>query len=757
MTMGSKSNLLIVLALTFFFAFPGLSPGRSRPALSEILAASEYLFDGDIPEDISTTSGKTPIYVDPRGDDGNSGLSITAPKRHLGAALEYANAHPFTPFVIYLRGGTYYRPADYEYQRIERGDLIITTYPGEAVTIRPHFWPGNPSSWGEEVLFYSCGPYQNITIDGLTLQGWSNPFIFGSRFDQDPMRNLVIKNINANEFRKRGPDFITEFFSTDYVSEGYLPGPDDFDPSDPDLKYQIEGLILSRCFVEEVDIGINVGDEDDANVKGLRISEVEVRNSPQEGEGNFQDGFALVNCSQVLIDNCRIENAGDDGIDTKSFDVCVINTCVRGTYRNAVKFWHNGELINSIIYDCTPINDGAFIIGEGPARMIHSILMKKSVGYAGTFNYGSAASGRFEIVNSIFADLDHTFYVGGDDLRSLGSLYYDMPGGLFSGTADVETVEDLNLLADCSDNIAADPLLAHPAGGNFAPRTGTPLRDAGVSAGVLLPAFDYYGNPRIQGSAPDPGPIETVSPPLLEKCDYDGDGTSDIAVFRGGSGLWLIRGITRFNFGLAGDCPSPGDYNGDGTTDPGIYRSGSGLWAIRGWSRFYFGSSARPAPADYDGDGCCQGAVFRSGEGLWAVRDFTRVYYGESGDEPLPGDYDGDGTKDIGIFRGVRGLWALRDITRLYYGGAPDEAIPGDYDGNGTWSPSVFRPRSGLWAVRGLTRSYFGGLADAPVPADYDGDLASTPGIFRDSSGLWAVRNISRVYFGAPGDIPVTR
>ena len=50
--------------------------------------------------------------------------------------------------------------------------------------------------------------------------------------------------------------------------------------------------------------------------------------------------------------------------------------------------------------------------------------------------------------------------------------------------------------------------------------------------------------------------------------DYDGDGKSDVAVFR--DGAWFIlnsSGGSQFvGFGMAGDVPVPGDYDGDGET-----------------------------------------------------------------------------------------------------------------------------------------------------------------------------------------------
>jgi len=250
--------------------------------------------------------------------------------------------------------------------------------------------------------------------------------------------------------------------------------------------------------------------------------------------------------------------------------------------------------------------------------------------------------------------------------------------------------------------------------------------------------------------------FESVSPPWIY--DYNGDGTSEIAIYRGTSGLWAIRGVTRIYFGGTTDEPVPGDYTGNGTTDVGVYRGTNGLWAIRGTTRVYYGSSIDlPESGDYDGDGTADIGIFRNTTGLWAIRGVTRVYFGGVADSPASGYYDGDATKDIGIFRGSSGLWAIRTVTRIYFGSSSDTIVPGDYDGDGAWETAIFRGSSGLWAIRGVTRSYFGGSTDEPVPADYDGDSRDYIGIFRSYSGLWAIQGVSRVYFGGSGDIPVTR
>lgn len=276
---------------------------------------------------------------------------------------------------------------------------------------------------------------------------------------------------------------------------------------------------------------------------------------------------------------------------------------------------------------------------------------------------------------------------------------------------------------------------------------------SGMQHMAVMKAYDIPGRP-----TSTPSPSSTPYSRNLNSGDYNGDGTSDIAVFRGTYGLWSIRGITRVYFGGPGDIPVIGDYDGDDVTEMAVFRTCYGLWAVRDVTRIYYGMEGDlPVNSDYDGDANCDIGIFREASGLWAVRGVTKVYFGFSSDQPVPGDYDGDRGAEIAIFRPGTGMWAIRGLSRVYYGSSSDFVVPGDYNGDGIWELGIFRPSYGLWAIRGVTRFYFGGSLDLPVSTDYDGSGVVSAGIFRGTSGLWAIRGVSRLYFGGSSDIPVTR
>ena len=227
------------------------------------------------------------------------------------------------------------------------------------------------------------------------------------------------------------------------------------------------------------------------------------------------------------------------------------------------------------------------------------------------------------------------------------------------------------------------------------------------------------------------------------------------------------------------------DFDGDGKTDIGVFKPQTGIWSriLSGdgsQSDQHFGSAGdRIAPADYDGDNRTDIAVFRPSDGTWYIfNSFTATVtirqFGASGDMPIPNDFDGDGRSDIAVWRPTTGVWyelrtLLNDVFIQQFGTTGDIPQLVDFDGDGIGDLSVFRPGDGTWHFwQSSTSSYvafpFGISTDTPVPADYNGDGRTDAAVFRASadpnqpdfyillSGPFTFEGAS---WGVPGDLPV--
>ncbi len=276
--------------------------------------------------------------------------------------------------------------------------------------------------------------------------------------------------------------------------------------------------------------------------------------------------------------------------------------------------------------------------------------------------------------------------------------------------------------------------------------------------------------------------FQTISLPHPAPFDFDGDGRSDVSVFRPSNGAWYINrstaGLWVPVWGTSDDKLVPADYDGDQKTDVAVWRPADGNFYILN----SFNNTVRvenfglagdiPTGGDWDGDGKADPAVYRPGaQSYFYYRgsmgnpqgNITFTPWGITGDKPVAGDYDGDGRADAAVYR--NGIWYILQSSNLqfsavYFGEANDTLVPSDYDGDGKTDPAVYR--GGIWyllkSTQGFSAFQFGISTDKPVAGDYDGDGRADAAVYRNGQWwIWNSQNgtVGVANFGLDTDSPI--
>jgi hypothetical protein len=273
---------------------------------------------------------------------------------------------------------------------------------------------------------------------------------------------------------------------------------------------------------------------------------------------------------------------------------------------------------------------------------------------------------------------------------------------------------------------------------------------------------------------------------VKSRADFDGDGRTDLSVFRPSEGNWYLNrstaGFAVIKWGIATDTLVPGDYDGDGKADTAVFRPdansanpdyfvlNSNGFTVSGVS---WGTSGDiPISGDYNGDSRTDFALFRPSNSTWYILNSisgtnTIEPFGLAGDVPLAFDLESDGKTNLAVFRPGNNTWYIarntgvpaQNFESLPFGAAGDLLVPADYDGDNKDDPAVFRPSTGQWFIRrssnGITTiTLWGTSGDIPVPGDYDGDGTDDLAIYRNGQ-WWLLRStagLSVQNFGLASD-----
>lgn len=383
-------------------------------------------------------------------------------------------------------------PGDYAIGEADEYEALILRTPGITLAAQTvgsvTLVPTDPASNAIGIQAQA----DDLIIDGFVIRNfWEAGIEFGR--GDSPQRNLVLKHLLVEQ--------TPEGIRATYDGDGSQP--------------VIDGLLIYDAVLSNIAlIGLQCGQ---GPCNNMRWEALYINMSGGADADTDADAIAVESGENVVVFNVEVTGALGDGIDLKSWRNAVANVWVHDLGRNGIKLWHDGDVINALVYNTGA--DAAVVFEAGVYRVLNTLVARHNYGghsYGMTVAYDTADQpGRLEIINSVFYQNAGAIWVSPNlalDVRN--SVFFGSGNGqeliwdpLMVG-ADESPISALEAAGVGAGNLGfVDPLFADPGAGDYAWGADSPLLDAGTAA-VDLPDFDLYGHPRVVGAGVDIGPVE---------------------------------------------------------------------------------------------------------------------------------------------------------------------------------------------------------------------------------------------------------
>jgi hypothetical protein len=461
-----------------------------------------------MPDTSFPVSGNT-WHVATTGDHAAEGTE-SAPLRTILTALDRAS--PGDKIVIHE--GTYEEgnfDVDFHAVPITKSDLVVTNATDEEVIITPA---------GE--FTYGVGiTGDNVILNGVTIQGFRTQGIeLGA--ENDTLQNVILSNITVIQ-----PDPTADFPVNGGIGSTVV----NSDGAPTLNKILLENVVIANA--SEIGFGCNFGP-----CTNVRFNNVAVRNRNGGTESSGADCIAFEDGDNLVFFNVESTGCEADGLDLKADRVAVVNSYFHDIERNGLKLWRGGDVINTIVSH-TGADASVIFDGPGEYRMVNSIVANHLEGTAGAYTMtvgfdttcgeGSAADNfccttlldpeecgliTVELSNNVFLnDSGPVFVPSGTGLNVRNNLFADFADG--EQVFEVREVDARLTLTAVESNgggssnlpYDTDPRFTDAADEDWSAAAGSPLIDGGIESDPY-PTFDFNGDTRTQGPAPDLGPIE---------------------------------------------------------------------------------------------------------------------------------------------------------------------------------------------------------------------------------------------------------